>query len=320
MKNCIIAALILLTACTSTPVPGIMSTATPRPTNTLPSALPTSTEPILPTATQTSTAEPLPTAESLTNRISPVDGMPQIYIPAGTFRMGGMDVRRAPNEIPEHDVTLDPFWLDQLEVTNAMYGLCVSAGSCTLPQELKSQRRPEYFNNPDFKDYPVIYVTWGQAKTYCEWAERRLPSEAEWERAGRGDDFRTFPWGEEKADGLRANFNMLIGDTSRVGTYPAGASPFGVLDMAGNVAEWVNDYYSFDYSNALETIVNPMGPSTNASFSRVVRGGSLGDAEINIRVAKRSSVRGSNLSAAPDSNAYLGDSSPRIGFRCAQSE
>jgi formylglycine-generating enzyme required for sulfatase activity len=320
MKNFIVPVLIFLAACTSTPVPVIETTGTPLLTNTLPSALPTSTKPIPPTATQTLKAEPSPTAEALTNKVSAIDEMPQVYIPAGTFRMGGMDVRRAPNELPVHDVTLDAFWIDQLEVTNAMYGLCVSSGSCTLPQELKSQRRPEYFSNPEFKDYPVIYVTWGQAKAYCEWAGRRLPSEAEWERAGRGDDFRTFPWGEEKADGLRANFNMLVGDTSRVGTYPAGASPFGVLDMAGNVAEWVNDFYSFDYSNALESTVSPTGPVTSASFNRVVRGGSLGDAEINIRVSKRSSVLGSNLSAAPDSSAYLGDSSPRIGFRCAQGE
>jgi formylglycine-generating enzyme required for sulfatase activity len=246
--------------------------------------------------------------------------MPQVYIPAGTFHMGGMDVRRAPNEIPDHEVTLEAFWMDQLEVTNAMYGLCVSAGGCAPPQEFKSQRRAEYFNNPEFKDYPVIYVTWGQAKTYCEWAGRRLPTEAEWERAGRGDDFRTFPWGEDKADGLRANFNMLVGDTSRVGTYPAGASPFGVLDLAGNVAEWVNDFYSFDYSTALENTLNPTGPLTSSNFNRVVRGGSLGDAEINIRVSKRSSVLGSNLSAAPDSRSYLGDSAPRIGFRCAMDE
>ena len=320
MKNFIAVALIFLAACTSTPAPVFEPTAAPLPTNTPSPVLPTSTETIPPTAAQTLTAEPSPTAESLTNRVSTVDQMPQVYIPVGTFRMGGMDVRRAPNELPEHDVTLDAFWMDQLEVTNAMYGLCVSAGVCTLPQELKSQRRPEYFLSPEFKDYPVVYVTWGQAKTYCEWAGRRLPTEAEWERAGRGDDFRTFPWGEDKANGLLANFNMLVGDTSRVGTYPAGASPFGVLDMAGNVAEWVNDYYSFHYSNVLEITLNPTGPETSSSLHRVVRGGSLGDAEINIRVAKRSSVLGSNLSARPDSNAYLGDSSPRIGFRCAQDE
>ena len=315
MKKLAIVAFILLTACTATEVPVIEATSTARPTHTPPIVIPTSTiETSIPSATQT------PIEEFVNPHSSSIDGMPQVYIPAGTFRMGGLDVRRAPNEIPEHDVTLDAFWMDQLEVTNAMYALCVSAGDCLPPQEVKSQRRPEYFNNPEFNDYPVIYVTWGQAKAYCEWAGRRLPTEAEWERAGRGDDFRTFPWGEDKADGRLANFNMLVGDTSRVGTYPAGASPFGVLDMAGNVAEWVNDFYSFDYSAALENTLNPIGPVTSSNLNRVVRGGSLGDAEINIRVAKRSSVLGSNLSAAPDSSAYLGDKSPRIGFRCAIDE
>jgi eukaryotic-like serine/threonine-protein kinase len=321
MKKIIVAAFVILTACAPPTAPVIEPTATPLPTNVPPAIHPVSpSETSFPTPAQTVMPEASPTPESLTNRVSEVDGMPQVYIPAGTFHMGGMDVRRAPNELPDHDVTLAAFWMDQLEVTNAMYGLCVSAGACTLPQELKSQRRPEYFTDPDFKDYPVIYVTWGQASTYCEWAARRLPSEAEWERAGRGDDFRTFPWGEDKANGLLANFNMLVGDTSRVGTYPAGASPFRVLDLAGNVAEWVHDFYSFDYSKLLENALNPRGPETSSNFNRVVRGGSLGDAEINIRVSKRSSVLGSNLDATPDSNAYLGDSSPRIGFRCAEDE
>jgi formylglycine-generating enzyme required for sulfatase activity len=281
----------------------IESTSTPLPTIP-PRMIPTATaETIIPTVTLTS--ETSATSEFLNERVSAIDGMPQIYIPAGIFRMGGMDVRRALNEIPDHDVSLDAFWMDQLEVPNAMYGLCVQAGGCTPPQSFKSKRRPEYFNNPEFKDYPVIYVTWGQAKAYCEWAGRRLPTEAEWERAGRGDDFRTFPWGEDKADGLRANFNMLVGDTSRVGTYPAGASPFGVLDMAGNVAEWVNDFYSSNYANAVT--LNPVGPLKSSSFYRVVRGGSLGDAEINIRVSKRSSVLGSILSAVPGSRDYLGN-------------
>lgn len=315
----VIVSLFLLTACTATPtpVPVIVPAITPGSIILPPTASLTSTaEPIIPTVTLTEFVSPTP--EFGNQRVSSVDSMPQVYIPAGTFRMGGMDVRRALNEIPEHDVTLDAFWMDQLEVTNAMYGLCVSAGGCTPPQNFKSQRRPFYFHSAEFKDYPVIYVTWGQAKTYCEWAGRRLPTEAEWERAARGDDFRTFPWGEDKADGTLANFNMLVGDTSRVGSFPAGASPFGVLDMAGNVAEWVNDYYSHDYTNALTR--NPTGPETSFSLHRVVRGGSLGDAEINIRVSKRSSVPGSNLSATPGSRSYLGDFSPRIGFRCAESE
>lgn len=313
MKKFIIVLLFLLAACTATEVPVIQPTSTSVPTSLPPTAVPTSTiETVIPTVTQT------PTQELVNQRVSPADGMPQVYIPAGTFHMGGMDVRRAPNEMPDHDVTLAAFWMDQLEVTNAMYALCVNAGGCTPPQDFKSKRRPSYFNNPEFNDYPVIYVTWGQAKTYCEWTGRRLPTEAEWERAGRGDDFRTFPWGEAKADGLLANFNMLVGDTSRVGTYPAGASPFGVLDLAGNVAEWVNDFYTSSYANA-ETL-NPIGPATSSSWHRVVRGGSLGDAEINIRVSKRSSVLGSILGLTSDATDQPGDFSPRIGFRCAENE
>jgi eukaryotic-like serine/threonine-protein kinase len=314
MKKFIAVFLFFLTACTAPTAPVIESTPLPTiPPRTIPTATIESVNPTI-----APTLEVSPTPELVNQRVSSVDGMPQIYIPAGTFNMGGMDVRRAPNEIPEHDVTLDAFWIDQLEVTNAMFALCVNAGGCTPPQDVKSQRRPEYFNNPEFNDYPVIYVTWGQAKAYCEWAGRRLPTEAEWERAGRGDDFRTFPWGEDKANGLLANFNMLVGDTSRVGTYPAGASPFGVLDMAGNVAEWVNDIYSSNYANAVT--LNPTGPLTGSSFYRVVRGGSLGDAEINIRVSKRSSVLGSNLNASPNTSDYLGEFSPRIGFRCAASQ
>ena len=235
--------------------------------------------------------------------------------------MGGMDARSAPDERPAHYVSLDAYWMDQLEVTNAMYALCVQKGDCTPPQSLKSSdRRLAYFSNPQYKDYPVVYMTWGQAQAYCEWAGRRLPTEAEWERAARGDDWRTFPWGEDKADGLRANFNMLVGDTSRVGTYPLGASPFGVLDMAGNVAEWTNDFYSATYYASQEGAVNPQGPESSASLRRVVRGGTLGDAEINIRVAKRSAVLGSDLNAVRGTKAYLGDFSQRIGFRCAQNK
>ncbi len=304
----IILFILILAACGNTATPVIQPTSTLPPT-IIPTVISSATVQIIVPTVVAST-------EEFTNeRISSMDGMPQVLIPEGTFRMGGMDVRAAPDEMPNHAVTLSQFWMDQLEVTNAMFALCMNAGVCEPPQSFKSQRRIEYFNNPEFKDYPVVYVTWEQAASYCEWAGRRLPSEAEWERAARGDDFRTFPWGEDKADGTFANFNMLVTDTSRVGTYPAGASPFGVLDMAGNVAEWVNDFYDFDYYASADHL-NPMGPSTSSNFKRVVRGGSLGDAEINIRVSKRSSVTGSNIQAIPGSNEYLGDFSPRIGFRC----
>lgn len=277
-----------------------------------PAPVPTQTEQVI-LLTPTS----IPTEETVNVRFSSVDGMPQIYIPAGAFHMGGYDVRAAPDEFPAHEVTLDAYWMDQLEVTNAMYQLCVGAGVCTLPQNLGSQRRADYYNTPEFRDYPVVYVTWGQAKAYCEWAGRRLPTEAEWERAGRGDDMRTFPWGEDKPDHRFANFNMLAKDTSRVGSYPLGASSFGILDMAGNVAEWTNDFYKSNYYSTTE-LINPLGPLVSSNFFRVVRGGSLGDAEINIRVSKRSSVLGSNLGLIPGSPEYLGDFSPRIGFRCVR--
>jgi formylglycine-generating enzyme required for sulfatase activity len=314
MKKILPTILIFLAACSAaTPITAIEQTSTPLPTSTT-VIVPSATEEIIPsTPTLAATVEPQ------TSRTSSIDGMPQVYIPAGTFRMGGMDARRAPDEVPVHDVTLNAYWMDQLEVTNAMYALCVQAGVCEPPQSFESQRRFDYYENLEFKDYPVVNVTWGQAKTYCEWADRRLPTEAEWERAARGDDLRTFPWGEDEPDWRFANFNFIVKDTSRVGSYAMGASPFGVLDMAGNVAEWTNDYYDFDFYLVSE-LTNPLGPSTSASLNRVVRGGSLGDAEINIRVSKRSSVRGSMLNAVPGSESYLGTFSPRIGFRCAEDE
>jgi serine/threonine-protein kinase len=310
-------AIFLLTACGGAEIPTAESTATPLPTSAPTIVNPTeTTEAIAPTATATG----IPTEQPSNERFSPLSGMPQVYIPAGSFRMGGMDVRSGPDEMPAHEVTLDAYWIDQLEVTNAMYLLCLQTGPCTPPQAFKSSRRPDYFMNPEFKDYPVVYVTWGQAQAYCDWQGGRLPTEAEWERAARGDDWRTFPWGEDKADGLRANFNMLVGDTTRAGTYPLGASPFGALDMAGNVAEWTSDYYSAVFYGGQADFINPPGPETSASLRRVVRGGSLGDAEINIRVPKRSAVLGSKLDAVPGSSAYLGEFSPRIGFRCVTDE
>jgi formylglycine-generating enzyme required for sulfatase activity len=307
----ILLAFILASCVGQTEAPSAISTSTSIPTLALTEiiASPVS-ETVLPTIT--------PTEELTNQRTSPIDGMPQVYIPAGMFHMGGYDVRAAPDEFPAHEVTLSAFWMDQLEVTNVMYALCVGAGACALPQSLESQRQTDYFNNPEFKDYPVVYVTWGDANTYCEWAGRRLPTEAEWERAARGDDLRTFPWGEDKPDYRFANFNFIVKDTSRVGSYPLGASPFGVLDMAGNVAEWTVDFYKSNFYEASNSI-NPIA-STGSNFFRVVRGGSLGDAEINIRAPKRSSVLGSNLNAIPGSPKYLGEFSPRIGFRCAESE
>ncbi|MBI3151616.1 MAG: SUMF1/EgtB/PvdO family nonheme iron enzyme [Chloroflexi bacterium] len=281
-----------------------------------PTAIPLPTA--FPTNTPSANAPAEQGGEAGSERASSVDGMPQVFIPDGTFRMGGMDSDVKKDEQPDHNVTLKGFWMDKLEVTNAMYTLCAQAGGCEPPQRLNSEGRESYFNNAEFSDYPVVYVTWGQALDYCKWAGRRLPTEAEWERAARGDDFRTYPWGDDRPDSSRGNFNYFVGDTTRVGNFPAGASPFGILDMSGNVAEWVNDYYDSDYYSQGVTM-NPPGPSSRSKFfNRVVRGGSFQDAFMDVRVSKRSSVRGSNLDASDIySEDYLGEFSPKIGFRCA---
>jgi eukaryotic-like serine/threonine-protein kinase len=286
--------------------------------NAQPTAIP------IPTAFPTNTpavnapAEVVSGGEAGSERTSPVDGMPQIYVPDGTFRMGGLDASAANDEMPAISVTLKGFWIDKLEVTNGMYLLCVQAGACDPPQRFGSGTRKSYFNDAEFNDFPVVYVAWAQAKTYCTWAGRRLPTEAEWERAARGDDLRTYPWGDERPDSSRGNFNYTVGDTTRAGNYPAGASPFGALDMAGNVWEWVNDYYDGQYYTKGVTM-NPTGPGERSTyFNRVIRGGSYQDAFKDVRVSKRSSLRGSNLSASDIYSAdYLGEFSPKIGFRCA---
>ena len=279
----------------------------------LPTAFPSVTPPAI-----NPTAEVVNNAQAGQERASQVDGMPAAYIPDGSFRMGALDPDEQKDEKPDHTVSMKGFWMDKLEVTNAMYALCVQASACEPPQTFKSQTRESYFNNAEFNDYPVVYVTWLQADTYCKWAGRRLPTEAEWEYAARGTDFRTYPWGDERPDSSRGNFNYFVGDTTRVGNYPAGASPYGILDMAGNVAEWIADYYDGDYYTQ-NANVNPTGPGNRSEyFNRVVRGGTFQDVFKDVRLANRASVRGSNPQADdPYSEDYLGEFSPKIGFRCA---
>ena len=318
---CLLILVFLSAACQPTPV---APPATPKP------ATPSETVADTPTTTvpETSTPEllpptPVPTAtdtSSPTERTSPIDGMPQVYVPAGVVRMGGLDVHAVgSDELPAHTVSLDAFWIDQLEVTNAMYMLCVQAGSCTLPDDWASDRRFSYFNTEEFKDYPVVHVTWGQASIYCDWAERRLPTEAEWERAARGDDFRNYPWGDEPPNETYTNFNRLVNDTSRVGSYALGASPYGALDMAGNVWEWVADLYRTDYYRTSPEH-NPLGPETNTTNRRVIRGGSFQDEWVNLRVSKRGSALGPAPNAPFDTPGRDGEHSSKIGFRCAAEE
>lgn len=284
-----------------------------------PTAIPVATAfPTNTPAAPNSTAEVVSGGQAGEERLSSVDGMSQIYIPDGTFRMGGLDAEAQSDEVPAHSVTMKGFWIDKFEVTNAMFFACVQAGACEPPQFFKSETRDSYFNNAEFNDFPVVYVAWIQADAYCKWAGRRLPTEAEWEYAARGNDFRIYPWGDERPDSSRGNFNFFVGDTTRVGSYAAGASPFGVLDMAGNVAEWVADYYDANYY-AQGVSINPTGPGARSEyFQRVIRGGTYQDAFKDVRLAGRASIRGSNPNASdPLSQDYLGEVSPKIGFRCA---
>jgi formylglycine-generating enzyme required for sulfatase activity len=237
-------------------------------------------------------------------------------IPAGEFTMGrsakdeftscqelNQDCQLSAfmDEEPVHQVLLDAFSIDKNEVTNALYKACEDQGACTAPQASNSNTQSNYYGNPEFDNYPVIYVTWEQAKTYCEWRGVRLPTEAEWEKAARGSDERTYPWGE-KIDESFANFNYAVSDTTTVGSYGKGKSLYGVYDMAGNVWEWVADWYSDTYYGR-SPAENPSGPASGEM--RVLRGGSWGLVGVSVSTSYR----------------YARDpaeSSPDLGFRCAK--
>lgn len=281
---------------TSQPVLPVATTSVPATQTQL---IPTSTgTPIPPTSTFTST----PTLGVGSTMISPKDGMTLLYVPAGEFRMGISG--QESDEKPVHTVYLDSFWIDQTEVTNAMYAKCVNDGKCDRPKSYNSATHKDYFSSPEFYDYPVIFISSGDANSYCEWAGGRLPSEAEWEKAARGKDQRSYPWGE-KIDCSHANYLGCLGDTAPVKSHENGKSPYGLYDMAGNVWEWVADWYDATYYASLPlSISNPLGPTTRSL--RVARGGSWSDTDF----LARSSNRGSFDPNGKSSNK---------GFRCAMS-
>ena len=245
---------LILSACGATPTPAvIVVTATSLP------------------PTEAPTAEPAPTFVPVAlagpqagEKMKWIDGSILNFVSPSAFMMGddGFDAKR-------HEVTLDGYWIQQTKVTNRMFAQCVAVGSCATPtQEIGG---PVY-SNPDYANHPVVGVTWDQAQAYCAWAQGRLPTEAEWEKAARGTNENIHPWGNDEPACNITNFGYCTGSTSEVDVFENGASPYGVYDMAGNIFEWVGDWYGEAYY--LEGLtLNPTGPESGQY--RVIRGSSF---------------------------------------------
>ena len=294
----VVLAIICLLALTDLPwrswfAPVPIPTSTPTSTATL--IVPTET--VLPMNTL---EQVLPlTATFLPTEIIDSKGVTMRLVQAGVFTMGSK--KGAPNEQPVHDVYLDSYYIDTYEVTNVLYQACADAGVCDPPKQSSSNTRSKYYGNPEFDDYPVIYVNWQMAEAYCIWRGAELPTEAQWEKAARGTDGHTYPWGEG-IDKTLANYNKYMDDTTRVGSYKDGISPYGLYDMAGNVAEWVRDWYLVNYYLS-SPLKNPFGPDTGQFH--LLRGGSWDDDSDDVRSTYR------------DRNVPL-YAMVQFGFRCAR--
>ncbi len=220
-----------------------------------------------------------------------VDGATLVAVPAGEFIMGnGRD------DSPIKTVTLDEFWIYQAPVTNRQYAFCESVGQCTSP-DLKENL---VYSDPYRANDPVVGVDWSQAANYCEFVHGRLPTEAEWEKAARGPDGNTYPWGEASPTCDYLNIGRCVGQTTDVTIYPQGASYYSALDMSGNVYEWVSDWYYAGYYETMP-LLDPTGPVSGDK--RSVRSSSFRSDAFMAEAARR-------FAAHPDEHSDEG------GFRC----
>ena len=232
---------------------------------------------------------------------APID---MVYVSSGYSMMGAEygDLTVPMNAKPNHLVYLNAFFIDTHEVTNEDYAVCVAAGVCREPQDADSKTRQGYFSNKTFAKFPVVNVTWQDAADYCEFVEKRLPTEAEWERAARGmADDRRYPWGNGSPNMSHMNTSLIPGDTEMVNIYTGGLSPYGAADMVGNVSEWTADWYDEAWYLKSER-VDPQGPVSGTE--KVIRGGSFETPINELHAASRSGMD-------PESYNYA------VGFRCA---
>jgi formylglycine-generating enzyme required for sulfatase activity len=278
-------------------------TTTPRPPTATTTKMHTQTPP--PTATHsptvTSTPTRTPTETPLPSQMDDPFGVTMILIPQGPIIMG-TDEQNPWNMVsrPAHSVNVEMFYIDKYEISNAQYASCVQAGVCQPPRSNSSKTRNMYFGDPQYADYPVIFVSWHDAQTYCSWRGGRLPGEEEWEKAARGGDQRVYPWGTDPVDCQRANFapnKTCAGDTLPIDSHPTGVSPFGAHNLSGNVAEWVNDWLQ-SYPGG-----NPNASKAFGITHRIARGGAYFDGPNYVQTTIRQGL-------TPDSAFSY------VGFRC----
>ncbi len=310
------------TAPPPTPTITPTDTLTPAPTAT-PTIPPTDTPTATPSHTLTATPTLTPTATPTTQPAAPA-GM--VLIPAGDFIQGSLDSEidaailmcdnayggsgKCPHardwftdETPRRTVYLDAFYIDKWEVTNKKFAAFVADSGYVTDAEKKGEAQTwRTLNTAGRQNYPVVWMSWNDANAYCQWAGKRLPTEAEWEKAARGTEGYIWPWGSNWESGRSNTSDGGAGSLVAVGSYPTGASPDGVMDMAGNTWEWVADWYDpWWYSKS--PLKNPPGPPSGVS--RVLRGGGFNNPPWEVRTAHRHS-------GGPDGYA------PDHSFRCAQ--